>query len=89
MASTYWVAEKMIDMLIMPFHDGDDAYNVDALLASTDRTLFAALRASFDKDILDKGIKRVFYRNVWRGTFRRVQKKATVNNSFRNTFRRK
>ena len=90
MASTYWVAEKMIDMLIMPFHDGDDAYNVDALLAGTDRTLFAALRATFDKDILDKGIKRVFYRDAWRGAFRRVRKKVTVSNSFRNTtFRRK
>ena len=28
--------------------------------------LFAELRASFDKDILDEGIKRVLYTDAWR-----------------------
>jgi len=89
MASTYWVAEKMIDTLIMPFHDGDDAYNVDALLASTDRMLFATLRASFEKDILDEGIKRVLYTNAWRDAVRRVKRNLVGSKTFLGTFQKK
>ena len=78
MASAYWVAEKMIDTLIMPFHDAEDAYYVDALLASTDRMLFATLRVSFDRDILDEGIIRVLYTNAWRDAVRCVKRNLVV-----------
>ena len=38
----------MIGVLLNPFGTGVDAYNTDALLASTDRMLFVSMRALFD-----------------------------------------
>ena len=39
----------MIGVLLNPFAVGLDAYNTDALLASTERTLFVSMRALFDR----------------------------------------
>jgi hypothetical protein len=52
-ASTYWIATSMIEVLVKPFAHGPDAYNADALLASTDRMLFASLRGMFDREDAD------------------------------------
>ena len=39
----------MIGVLLNPFAVGLDAYNTDALLACTERTLFVSMRALFDR----------------------------------------
>ena len=44
----YWLPWSMIGVLLNPFGTGVDAYNTDALLASTDRMLFISMRALFD-----------------------------------------
>ena len=44
----YWLPWSMIGVLLNPFGTNVDAYNTDALLALTDRTLFVNLRALFD-----------------------------------------
>ena len=44
----YWLPWSMIGVLLNPFAKGVDAYNTDALLASTDRMLFVSMRALFD-----------------------------------------
>ena len=44
----YWLPWSMIGVLLNPFGKGVDAYNTDALLASTDRMLFVSMRALFD-----------------------------------------
>ena len=44
----YWLPWSMIGVLLNPFATGVDAYNTDALLASTDRALFVSMRALFD-----------------------------------------
>ena len=44
----YWLPWSMIGVLLNPFGTGVDAYNTDALLASTDRMLFVSMRALFD-----------------------------------------
>ena len=66
MASTYWIAGSMIELLMIPFHGSYDSYNVDALIASTGRQLFASFRASFDKDVMDRGVTRAFITTAWR-----------------------
>merc|ERR1719362_1712515 len=46
----FWGAEILINILAQPF-DNDfaiDTFNIDALIAGTELTLFASLRASFD-----------------------------------------
>ena len=40
--------------------------------------LFAELRASFDKDILDEGIKRVLYTDAWRDEVRCARRNLVV-----------
>jgi len=45
----YWLPWSMIGVLLNPFAVGLDAYNTDALLASTERTLFVSMRALFDR----------------------------------------
>ena len=65
LASTYWVASSMVEVLATPFGYGDDAYNADALLASTDRMLFASLRAKFNLDAADEGARRRNARRRW------------------------
>jgi hypothetical protein len=45
----YWLPWSMIGVLLNPFAAGMDAYNTDALLASTERTLFVSMRALFDR----------------------------------------
>ena len=45
----YWLPWSMIGVLLNPFAAGLDAYNTDALLASTERTLFVSMRALFDR----------------------------------------
>jgi len=44
----YRLPWSMIGVLLNPFGTGVDAYNTDALLASTDRMLFVSMRALFD-----------------------------------------
>jgi hypothetical protein len=66
MASTYWVATSMVEVLVKPFTHGPDAYNADALLASTDRMLFASFRAMFDRDDADSKLKKRNARQRWR-----------------------
>ena len=45
----YWLPWSMIGVLLNPFAVGLDAYNTDALLAATERTLFVSMRALFDR----------------------------------------
>ena len=45
----YWLPWSMIGVLLNPFAEGMDAYNTDALLTSTERTLFVSMRALFDR----------------------------------------
>ena len=45
----YWLPWSMIGVLLNPFAVGLDAYNTDALLASTERTLFVSMRALFNR----------------------------------------
>ena len=47
----------MIKELSSPFGaDSDDDYNPDALLGSTERSLFGNLRTSFDRAHIDAGL---------------------------------
>eukprot|EP00316_Scyphosphaera_apsteinii_P012271 CAMPEP_0119324734 /NCGR_PEP_ID=MMETSP1333-20130426/64030_1 /TAXON_ID=418940 /ORGANISM="Scyphosphaera apsteinii, Strain RCC1455" /LENGTH=406 /DNA_ID=CAMNT_0007332513 /DNA_START=308 /DNA_END=1528 /DNA_ORIENTATION=- len=46
----YWIPWSMINELAQPFGaDSYDDYNLDALLGSTERTIFANLRVTFDR----------------------------------------
>lgn len=50
----YMLAWAMIQELSNPFGaDSDDDYNPDALLSAAERSLFASLRTSFDRLLLD------------------------------------
>ena len=54
--SSFMMCFKMIETLSNPFDIStvkDDVYNIDALLTSADRGLFAQLRSLFDKDTRD------------------------------------
>jgi hypothetical protein len=48
MAASYWTAWAISQILADPFKSGNDSFNSDSLLASTDRQLFATLRSTFD-----------------------------------------
>lgn len=56
-AAAYWLAWSMVHTLAFPFSNGNaglvDDYNTDALLGSTDKMLFASLRALFDYEMRD------------------------------------
>jgi len=46
-SSCYWLAWAMVQVLSNPFSAGYDSYSSDALIASTERQLFAVLRSTF------------------------------------------
>ena len=48
LASAYWLAWAITQILANPFKAGNDSFNSDALLGSTERQLFATLRSTFD-----------------------------------------
>jgi len=71
-ASTYWIAESMVEVLIQPFKNSPDAYNSDALLCSTDRMLFTSLRATFDLADADVAGRSRFVRRRWANAVAKV-----------------
>jgi len=52
--SAFTSSMRMCQILDQPFDTEDDSYNCDALLASTDRVTFSALRALFDVNVRDQ-----------------------------------
>jgi hypothetical protein len=53
-SQVYMLAWAMIEELSHPFEaDSDDRYNFDAWLGSTECSLFASLRSSFDRPLLE------------------------------------
>lgn len=48
MTSTLWGALEVTKRLAHPFSQREDTFNLDALIAGTEKTLFTSLRASFD-----------------------------------------
>jgi len=48
MTLCFWGAESLAYGLATPFATNIDTFNIDALIAGTEQTLFASLRASFD-----------------------------------------
>ena len=77
-ASTYWIATSMIEVLVKPFAHGPDAYNADALLASTDRNLFASLRGMFDRSDADSKHSADYRKKVVRQRWRNAIKAVLV-----------
>ena len=71
-ASTYWIAESMVEVLIQPFKNAPDAYNSDALLCSSDRMLFSSLRATFDLSDADRAGRSRFVRRRWANAVAKV-----------------
>ena len=52
-SQVYMLAWAMIEELSHPFEaDSDDRYNFDAWLSSTEGSLFASLRSSFDRPLI-------------------------------------
>jgi hypothetical protein len=71
-ASTYWIAESMVEVLMKPFKNAPDAYNSDNFLCSTDRMLFTSLRATFDLADADVAGRSRFVRRRWENAVDKV-----------------
>mmetsp|Transcript_47357 Transcript_47357/g.122372 ORF Transcript_47357/g.122372 Transcript_47357/m.122372 type:complete len:223 (-) Transcript_47357:4-672(-) len=50
MTSCFWGVDNLAYQLSFPFSSRVDTFNIDALIAGTEQTLFAYMRASFDDD---------------------------------------
>merc|ERR1711920_156457 len=48
MTLSFWGAESLTLLLAAPFENEIDTFNLDALIAGTEQTLFASMRSSFD-----------------------------------------
>mmetsp|Transcript_40230 Transcript_40230/g.81188 ORF Transcript_40230/g.81188 Transcript_40230/m.81188 type:complete len:82 (+) Transcript_40230:2-247(+) len=57
MTVCFWGAESLAYALATPFASRIDTFNIDALIAGTEQTLFASLRASFDNAARRGGFK--------------------------------